>query len=150
MSKQHRFDTIKKEFPQVLEDCLGIVSTACKRLKVSRAWYYDQCENDSHFKKLCDDVHEVVIDVVEGHLHNQIKADNHISTIFFLKTRAKHRGYVERLETTGKDGDPIENNIKLCGPAEEAFDRAMERYGAKKIAEYVAMKDNGKNAIQSQ
>ena len=27
--------------------------------------------------------------------------------IFFLKTKAKHRGYIERQEITGKDGDNL-------------------------------------------
>ena len=27
--------------------------------------------------------------------------------MFYLKTKGKHRGYVERNETTGKDGGPL-------------------------------------------
>ncbi len=150
MSQQNRIDSLKKEFPIVLRNCLGIVSTACDRLKVSRSWYYEMRKSDLEFRQTCDDVNEVVVDYVEGKLLELIEDKNPAAIIFYAKTKGKHRGYVERIETTGKDGSPIENNIKLCGPAEEAFDRAMERYGAKKIAEYVAMKDDGKNAIQSQ
>jgi hypothetical protein len=46
-------------------------------------------------------------DFVEGELFKQIKRGNIAAIIFFLKTQAKDRGYVERQEVTGADGGAI-------------------------------------------
>ena len=50
-------------------------------------------------------------DMAENELLRQIRDGNTTATIFFLKTQAKDRGYVERQEYTGADGDAL--NIKL-------------------------------------
>ena len=49
--------------------------------------------------------------MVEGQLLSQIRRGNITAIIFFLKTKAKHRGYVERHEYTGKDGKDIVINL---------------------------------------
>lgn len=137
MSAADRYNKIKKEFPKVLKECLGIVSNACERLKVSRTWYYEMYKTDPEFKAACDDVTEVVIDFVEDSLYKQIREGNTTACIFYLKTKAKHRGYVERIETTGKDGGPIqtelsESEVKLLA-------RARLNIGERAVAEYKAM-----------
>ena len=47
----------------------------------------------------------MAIDFAESQLHKQIRDGNSTATIFFLKTKGKKRGYVERQEieaTMGK------------------------------------------------
>ena len=46
-------------------------------------------------------------DFVEGELYKQIKRGNIAAIIFYLKTQAKDRGYVERQEVTGADGGAV-------------------------------------------
>ncbi len=46
-------------------------------------------------------------DFVEGRLMDQIKRGNITAIIFYLKTQAKDRGYVERQEVTGANGGAI-------------------------------------------
>ena len=108
MSLENKMDAIKKAFPTILKDKLGNVTDACNLLGCSRSWYYGMRHEDPEFKALCDEAHEVVLDFVESHLFKQIKADVPASTIFFLKTRGKDRGYIERNEFSGKDGGPIQ------------------------------------------
>jgi hypothetical protein len=46
-------------------------------------------------------------DFVEGKLFSEIKKGNITAIIFYLKTQAKDRGYVERQEVTGADGGAV-------------------------------------------
>jgi len=46
-------------------------------------------------------------------LHKQIGEGNTSATIFYLKTKGKNRGYVERQEITGADGMPTNFQIEI-------------------------------------
>ena len=50
---------------------------------------------------------ETTIDFVESQLLKNINEGDTTSIIFFLKTKAKHRGYVERQEISGANGAPL-------------------------------------------
>ena len=45
-----------------------------------------------------EDIAEVTLDFAESMLHKQIQDKDTTATIFFLKTKGKKRGYVERQE----------------------------------------------------
>ena len=50
---------------------------------------------------------------VESKLFSLIDSGDTGSTIFFLKTRGKKRGYVERSEITGADGKDLNYTVTL-------------------------------------
>jgi hypothetical protein len=50
----------------------------------------------------------VALDTAESALFNQIKEGNVTSIIFYLKTKGRRRGYVERQEISGPDGGPVQ------------------------------------------
>ncbi len=66
--------------------------------------------------EIADAVHEArenLIDIAESGLMRNV-SDRHPASIFFtLKTLGKDRGYVERTETTGKDGAPLDSDVKV-------------------------------------
>ena len=45
--------------------------------------------------------------MAESQLHKQILKGNTSATIFYLKTKGKNRGYVERHEHTGIEGTKL-------------------------------------------
>ena len=47
------------------------------------------------------------MDYAESQLHKQIGEGSTSATIFYLKTKGKSRGYIERQEITGADGDNL-------------------------------------------
>lgn len=92
---------MKKEKIRFLENFKqgrGIISYACEKTGISRATYYNWINSDDEFKAACEDVDEAVIDVVESKLLSQINDDNLTAIIFYLKTKGKKRGYVEKVE----------------------------------------------------
>ena len=47
------------------------------------------------------------LDLAEGKLIKAVAADNITAVIFYLKTKGRNRGYIQRAELTGKDGAPL-------------------------------------------
>jgi len=96
--EQERTTVTKKALVQAMQKCLGVVTQACKMVDVSRDTYYTYYREDPDFKKQCDDCSEIALDFAESKLHKQIEDGVPVSTIFFLKTKGKNRGYIEKTE----------------------------------------------------
>lgn len=86
----------KKKMLEALEFNLGIVTTSCQSTKVSRATHYRWMQEDPDYKQAVKDINEIAIDLVEGYLFENIKEKKEASIFFYLKSKAKHRGYIER------------------------------------------------------
>jgi hypothetical protein len=130
----------KKRLLLALRASLGVVETACNTAKVARSNHYLWLKKDPKYAAEVAEVDDVAIDFGESQLYKLMKGytlpdtkvflnsdskqpiivpiTKHIGTdasavIFFLKTRGKKRGYIERSEVTGKDGTPIAGNITV-------------------------------------
>lgn len=100
-----RTEQHKKAMLDALEKSLGVVTAACKAVGVGRTTHYLWMDTDPEYKAAVEELSDVAIDFAESQLHKQIKEGNSTATIFFLKTKGKKRGYVERQEVdvnTGK------------------------------------------------
>jgi hypothetical protein len=97
----------KKIFLQALAEHRGIVTKACNATGISRTQVYKWRDEDSTFVDQINEVQQIVLDFAEDKLFEHIDNDNVPSLIFFLKCRGKERGYVERQEITGKDGQEL-------------------------------------------
>lgn len=125
---------------------MGNKTEVAKALNVSRFAIYDWIEKDSDLKKAIEAQDEANIDFTESKLFERIDGyehpDTHISNfqgkititdivkhyppdatsiIFYLKTKAKHRGYIERQELTGKDGESLIQTYILPDGSEIEF-----------------------------
>lgn len=105
--KPNKTDTNKKKVLEALEKSLGIVTVACKNVGVDRSQFYVWLKEDNEFAKAVDGMNDIALDFAESSLHKQIQSGVPVSTIFYLKTRGKKRGYIERTEITGEDGAPL-------------------------------------------
>jgi hypothetical protein len=108
-------DILKENILIALEKSLGVVTTACKNVECSRETFYKYCKEDALFKEKVDDVSNIALDFAESQLHKQIQGGNTSATIFYLKTKGKNRGYVERQEITGAEGMPTNFQIEIIG-----------------------------------
>jgi len=94
--KTNKSDTLKKEFLIAYEKSLGIITTACKKVNIHRSTYYDWIKNDEDFKSQCDAISEQSKDFAESKLLELISEKNVAAVLFYLKTKAKDRGYTEK------------------------------------------------------
>ena len=85
----------KKAMIQALEKSLGIVMTASKSCGVDRSTHYKWMKSDPEYKEAVEDLEDIGLDFAESSLFRQIASDIPSSTIFYLKTKGKKRGYVE-------------------------------------------------------
>ena len=83
---------------EALEQSLGVVTTACKIVGIERKTHYNWLEQDEDYKAAVKSIEDVAIDFAESQLHKQIKKGSTQATVFYLKTKGKRRGYVERQE----------------------------------------------------
>ncbi len=105
-------NTLKKELIlQELQENLGNVQNACKKVGISRTTHYKWCKDDPEYKEKVESTIEEQIDYTESKLLELIsgvkvnKGDEYYTTppnvtaiIFYLKTKGRHRGYSENVQ----------------------------------------------------
>ena len=117
---------IKKKVLEALEKCLGVVTDACKMANISRQTFYRWKHEDNEFKEAVHEISDVALDFAESKLfrlidgvHREVKSPtgesvvyqeppNPSATIFYLKTKGKKRGYIERQEMDHRGKTVIE------------------------------------------
>ena len=100
-------DIQKRSMIEALEKSLGIVTTACKSVGISRETHYRWMRDDEKYKEEVNGIADIALDFAESQLHKQIKDGEVSSTIFYLKTKGKKRGYIERTEQEVSISKPI-------------------------------------------
>jgi len=118
----------KKAIIEALEQSLGIVTTACKKVGVGRTTFYGWLKDDEEFAKQVKDIENVALDFAETQLHQQIKDNVPTSTIFYLKTKGKKRGYIERMETENTN-----KNLDLSNLTDEELEARLKQ--AKRVTD---------------
>jgi hypothetical protein len=91
-------DINKKAMINALEKSLGIVTSACKAVGIARETHYRWMREDEEYSESVKSIEDIALDFAESQLHKQISNGEVSSTIFFLKTKGKRRGYIERQE----------------------------------------------------
>lgn len=89
---------LKKKFIEAMTKNLGNISRSAESVGINRSLYYDWIKDDPDFKNACNEILELEIDWVEDQLKKQIEEGNSTATIFYLKCKAKRRGYIDRPE----------------------------------------------------
>ena len=93
-----KVDERKRLMIEALEYYLGIVTPAAEMAGVSRQSHYDWMKEDPVYKAKVEALSDVALDFAERKLIQSIKRGSDTATIFYLKTKGKKRGYIERSE----------------------------------------------------
>lgn len=93
----------------MLKKKAGNLSQVAEALEVSRTAIYDWLQKDEEFKTAHGDQIESLIDFAESTLLKSMQNGSDTATIFFLKCRAKKRGYIEKTEVehSGSIATPV-------------------------------------------
>lgn len=111
----NKTEHLKKDLLSALTKTRGIVTTACDKVGISRTTYYEYYNNDEDFKNEVDSLSELALDYAESKLMEKMDGveigkntkeglaiysvpPSDTALIFYLKTKGKKRGYVERSE----------------------------------------------------
>jgi len=94
---------------KALEKNQGFITLASQDLGVSRQTFYNNMKKFQTVQDALDDIREKRHEYVENKLMEQIDEGQLTAIIFYLKTQAKHLGYVERQEVAGVKDQPIVN-----------------------------------------
>ena len=102
---QERIAKDKQAVLEALNKSSGIVASACKAAGISRFTFYKWIHDDKAEK--VEDVQELQKDFAEALILKKMKEGDTTMIIFYAKTKMKDRGYSERVEHTGANGEPL-------------------------------------------
>lgn len=93
----------------------GNITKSCKIAGITRATYYDWLKGDEAFAKAISEIDpsEMLLDFAEDALIKNIKAGSTPEILFVLKTKGKHRGYIEKIQTEDVTEKPKRYTINL-------------------------------------
>ena len=108
--------------------CDGNYSAASRLLGRSRRSLYTYVNQNAFLRDLREDLRAEFLDEVEDMYMDDARKGVPGARHFFLTTLGKDRGYVQRQETTGKDGEPLykQSSIDPSSLSDAALDEIMK------------------------
>lgn len=97
-----------------IHEAHGLPTLAAQKLGIAVSTIYNYINRYPTIKKALDDERNVWVDIAESELIKLIKKGNVQAIMFFLKTVGKSRGYVERQEITGAEGQAVVIQVKYA------------------------------------
>ena len=88
-------EKLKKKFLQLFRESHGMVYQTIHNTGISKETYYRWYKGDQDFADKINEIKEEVTDIVESQLIKNIQNGKEISAIFYLKCKARDRGYIE-------------------------------------------------------
>jgi hypothetical protein len=105
-----------RDVPRViamLRQCGGIKTVAAERLNVGRTTLYAFLNEHPEIQEADSEIADELLDVAEGQVVIALRSGDMQTVRWYLELKGKDRGFVRRVETTGKNGGPVETAQKL-------------------------------------
>jgi predicted transcriptional regulator len=88
----------------------GLVTKAAAILGVTHPAIVQRIKRSPKLQRARDKINETLLDAAENTVHTKFAAEKNLTAaIFFLKTKGKHRGYIEKQEIIGD----LDCNIRI-------------------------------------
>jgi hypothetical protein len=106
---------LKKHMVAALKKSMGIVTPAAEAAGINRCTHYKWMNDDPKYKTCVEEIADIALDFAETKLMKSINDGSDTMIIFYLKTKGKKRGYIERNETehTVKFGKHLEDETYI-------------------------------------
>lgn len=126
-----------------MKDTGGIYNEIAKKMNLDRETIVEFFEKNPDLEKFRRAEIEKLKDVAESKLYNDIRMGEFPAVSFFLKHKAKDRGYVEKTEISTPRDEPIEIAVFPIG-----FSPTQIDFKDKKLLEQTALKLIDDNVIE--
>ena len=100
------------EVAEAIRNHFGMKSIAAQSLGCDRKTIDNYIQRHPSLEQELIEARELMSDKAEPKLHERIEAGDSWAVCFYLKTRCKDRGYVERREVSGPESQPIQQETK--------------------------------------
>lgn len=104
-----------EQVAEAITKASGIIAAAARLMGTDRNTIRRYIDNHEIVKVAYDQANEVVMDEAEGRLISLLRDAEHKDHFqalrFYLRTKARTRGYVERQEIAGVEGQPVTVNF---------------------------------------
>jgi hypothetical protein len=97
------------------------MAAAARRFNCHRGLVWQYVNRDPKLRELVDELSESFTDEAEQTLFKLIREGNPAAVIFYLKTRAKDRGYSERFEIMPVSQHTIEVDLGIGREDDQAY-----------------------------
>ena len=126
-TKQYTTKMKQDIFIAGFEKSMCNISAGCKQVPITRKTFYSWMKKNPAFKNRVMEAYEKRKDFGESKLMERINEGNVASLLFFLRTQAKDRGYVERSE------------LDVEGRLEHGHDLLLDAYKkrSKEVSEFM-------------
>jgi endonuclease I len=95
---QKRENPRKNAMIKALGKTLGVVTPACAEVGIDRNTHYRWLKEDDEYRTKVEELSNIALDFAESKLHSNIKTGDVASILFYLKTKGRKRGYIEKQE----------------------------------------------------
>ena len=109
-----------KQVADALTKSKGMVYVAARNLGCAANTIYNYAERYAIVQEVIDQERGMMIDTAEIALWKALQNSEAWAVSLVLKTIGKNRGYVERQELTGKDGEKLQPTIYLPSIADDS------------------------------
>ena len=103
----HKNRIKRADIIRALEATNGGVHLAARQLHCAASSIYRRMDRDSKLREVVDNARGELVDIAENGLRKRVLEGDTTAMIWVTKTLGKSRGYVERQEITGANGDPL-------------------------------------------
>lgn len=101
--KDYRTDNKKKKRVLIhLFENKGLITTACQKVGMHRATFYDWKKSDPEFTKWVNTINDLEVEKVRSKLSELIDDNNTAAIIFYLKSKSKE--FKNKVEVKGDVG----------------------------------------------
>ena len=119
MSKRERYTA--EQVAEAVKKSYGIINGAAVALGCSRQTVENYIKKYKVVKDAYSEANEITLDFVETEFLKKIKSGDTTAMIFYLKTKGRQRGYIERQEVTCADGGSIKVDATIKSAIEKVY-----------------------------